>query len=74
MIANNDEDDKGTIERKEERTDTILKEEKDKNSNNKLLDDNKVDVDILPKVGGNSIVINLCSCCVFTWSDTDKKK
>lgn len=43
------------------------------NGNNKLLNGNEVDVDILPKVGGNSIVINLCSCFPISYSDSSKK-
>ena len=43
------------------------------NGENKLLDDNKVNVDILPKVGGNSIIINICSCFNWSYSDSDKK-
>lgn len=43
------------------------------NGQNKVLDDNKVNVDILPKVGGNSIIINICSCFNWSYSDSDKK-
>ena len=44
------------------------------NGKNKLLNGNEVDVDILPKVGGNSIVVNVCSCFNWSYSDADKKK
>lgn len=44
------------------------------NCKNKILDGNKVDVDILPKVGGNSIVINLCSCFPISYSDSAKRE
>lgn len=44
----------------------------DKLSNNSLLDNNQVDVDILPKVGGNSVVVNICSCCVNSILETDE--
>ena len=40
---------------------------------NALLNGNDVDVDILPKVGGNSIVINICSCFNWSYSDSDKR-
>lgn len=41
------------------------------NGRNKLLNGNDVNVDILPKVGGNSIIINVCSC--FNWNYSNKK-
>jgi len=41
---------------------------------NALLNGNDVDVDILPKVGGNSIVINICSCFNWSYSDSDKRR
>ena len=44
------------------------------NGKNKMLNGNEVDVDILPKVGGNSIIINVCSCFNWSYSDADKKK
>lgn len=34
----------------------------DTNSGNRLLDGNKVDVDITPTTDGNLVVVNLCSC------------
>lgn len=43
------------------------------NGKNKILDDNNVDVDILPKVGGNSIIINICSCFNWSYSNSNKK-
>lgn len=49
------------------------KEDNDGN-NNRLLDNNDVDVDILPKVGGNSIIIYVCSCLNLSWSYAGKHK
>lgn len=48
-------------------------DESTENGKNKVLDGNDVDVDIEPKVGGNSLVIYLCSCFNFTYSYSDKK-
>lgn len=53
----------------------------DKSSNEKMdksLDDNEilsgntVGVDILPKVHGNSVIVNLCSCFNVIYSYADK--
>ena len=41
---------------------------------NELLNGNDVDVDILPKVGGNSIIINVCSCFNWSYSVSDKPR
>lgn len=42
----------------------------EKITENKLLSNNGVEVEILPKVGANSIVINLCSCFPISYSDS----
>lgn len=53
--------------------DSEIIDESTENGKNKILDGNDVDVDIEPNVGGNSLVIYLCSCFNFTYSYSDKK-
>lgn len=57
----------------ESKDDTENIDKSTENGKNKVLNGNEVDVDILPKVGGNSIVINLCSCFPISYSDSAKK-
>jgi hypothetical protein len=66
-----------TEEEEKSNNEVIKTEEPDntfvENGKNKLLNGNEVDVDILPKVGGNSIVINICSCFPISYSDSSRK-
>ncbi len=56
------------VEDKSQEQDNIQGQNKVKNlKGNKILSDDNVDVDITPKVGRNSIVVNLCSCA-FTFN------
>ena len=67
------ENERESEEQSEKEPKTII-DRSTENGKDKLLNENEVDVDILPKVGGNSIVINICSCFNWNYSDTEKKK
>lgn len=57
---------KNEIEQKdnitEPKNETVVTEQP--KDDNDILSDNKVGVDIVPRVNGNTVTINLCSCAI----------